>query len=473
MTQAAGKFVQDRHPLRHARRIVTALAIAAGLAAPVAQAETLADALAHGYENSGLLEQNRALLRAADEDVAQAVASLMPVVNWAANTQLTYPGSPFANISVGESQISANLSLSASLTLFDGGQSQFAIEAQKENVLGTRQSLLGVEQQVLLRIVQAYMEVRRASEFVALRQSNVRLITQELRAAQDRFDVGEVTRTDVALAEARLAAARSLLAGEEGALVRAMEEYRAAVGRAPGALAAAGPARIAQSIPEAKAIAQRNHPSILQAQHAVTAAELAILRAEAAMGPTVSLSGQIAINNNFDESASVGVQVGGPIYQGGRLSSQVRQAMARRDASRAALLVTAQSVDQNVGNAFAFLQVARASIEASERQARASTVAFDGVREEATLGARTTLDVLNAEQELLNARASLISAQVDETIASYSLLASMGLVTAQALNLRVQIYDPAAYYNLVDDAPAIRSEQGQALDRVLRSIGGN
>jgi outer membrane protein len=474
MTQAAGNFVQGWRPFpRWMRMVAMAAGLGFGLGTTMAQAETLADALVHGYENSGLLEQNRALLRAADEDVAQAVSTLMPVVNWAANAQLSYPGSPFANITVGESQINANLSLSASLTLYDGGQTQLAIAAQKENVLGTRQSLLGVEQQVLLRIVQAYMDVRRTAEFVSLRQSNVRLIAQELQAAQDRFDVGEVTRTDVALAEARLAAARSQLAVDEGALVRAREEFRAAVGRAPGALQPTGPARISQSIPDARAVAQRNHPSILQAQHAVTAAELGIRRAEAAMSPTVSLSGQIGINDNFDESASVGVQVGGPIYQGGRLSSQVRQAMARRDAARASLLVTAQAVDQNVANAFASLDVARAGIAASERQVRAATVAFEGVREEATLGARTTLDVLNAEQEQLSARTALISAQVDETIASYALLAAMGQLTAQNLNLRVQIYDPTAYYNLVDDAPTIRSEQGQALDRVLRSIGGN
>jgi outer membrane protein len=475
----AGLFDLRREPGRRAHRfgrpaVWASVAVLVGaLSATAPSAETLADALAHGYENSGLLEQNRALLRAADEDVAQAVASLMPVINWAAQATLSYPGSPLANISIGESQLAANVSLSASLTLYDGGQTQFAIEAQKETVLGTRQSLLGVEQQVLLRIVQAYMDVRRATEFVALRQNNVRLITQELRAAQDRFEVGEVTRTDVALAEARLAAARSQLAAEEGALVRAVEEFRAAVGRAPGNLQPTGAARIAQSVPEAKAIAQRNHPSILQAQHAVTAAELGILRAEAAMGPSVSLTGQVGLNENLDAGAQIGVQVGGPIYQGGRLSSQVRQFMARRDAARAALLVTAQSVDQNVGNAFAFLQVARAGIEASERQVRAATVAFEGIREEAALGARTTLDVLNAEQELLNARANLISAQVDETIASYSVLAAMGLLTAQNLNLRVQVYDPSAYYNLVEGAPTIRSEQGEALDRVLRAIGGN
>ncbi len=455
------------------RNAVAAVVIAAGLTAPAARAETLADALAYGYENSGLLDQNRALLRAADEDVAQAVSSLLPVVGWVANTQLSYPSSFLSTITVGESSLTANLGISASLTLYDGGLNRLAIDAQKETVLATRQALLGIEQQVLLRIVQAYIDVLRADAFVNLRENNVRLITQELRAAQDRFDVGEVTRTDVAQAEARLAAARSLLATEQGTRVRAYEEFVAAVGRAPGNLATGSPAQISQSIPEAKAIAQRNHPAIIEAQHNVTAAELNILRAEAAMNPTLSLTGQVGLDQDFNDTASVGLQLSGPIYQGGRLSSQVRQFVARRDATRSGLLVTAQTVEQNVGNAYSFLEVARASLDASERQVRAATVAFEGIREEATLGARTTLDVLDAEQELLDARANQISARADEVVASYSLLSTMGLLTAQNLNLRVQIYDPTAYYNLVDDAPTALSAQGQALDRVLESIGGN
>jgi len=149
----------------------------------------------------------------------------------------------------------------------------------------------------------------------------------------------------------------------------------------------------------------------------------------------------------------------------------VRQFQARRDAVRAALHITRHNLEQEVGNAYSFLQVARASLQASDEQVRAATVAFRGVREEATLGARTTLDVLNAEQELLNARANVISAQADQVIASYSVLASMGLLTADHLKLPVQQYDPSAYYNLVKDAPTTLSDQGQALDRVLRAIG--
>jgi outer membrane protein len=284
--------------------------------------------------------------------------------------------------------------------------------------------------------------------------------------------VGEITRTDVAAAEARLASARSQLAAEEGGLVRARAEYLAAVGARPGALRPVSPVPISQSIPEARSIALQSHPAIREAQYSVTVAELNIARAEAALSPRVSLNGSFRIDQDGDDTQSLGLSVGGPIYQGGRLSSSIRTAMARRDATRAGLLITSQQVEQNVYNSFSFLEVARASLDASEREVRAATVAFQGVREEATLGARTTLDVLNAEQDLLDARANLISAQVDEVISTYSVLSAMGQLTAEKLRLQVQIYDPAAYYNLVKDAPTITSEQGRALDRVLESIGG-
>ena len=177
------------------------------------------------------------------------------------------------------------------------------------------------------------------------------------------------------------------------------------------------------------------------------------------------------MDRDLNDSRSIGLTASGPIYQGGRLAAQVRQFMARRDAARAGLHLVRHNVEANVANAFAFYEVARASRQASEQQVRAATVAFRGVREEATLGARTTLDVLNAEQELLDARANAISAQADEVIGSYRVLSAMGLLTAEHLRLPVQIYDPSAYYNLVKDAPAALSDQGQALDRVLRAIG--
>lgn len=448
------------------RRLLTVFATVAAIGAgTAARAETLADALTHAYSHSGLLDQNRALLRAADEDVVQAVAATRPVVNWAANASIQNPRTP------GSDLIQATISVAASLTIYDAGAGQLAVEAQKELVLATRQSLINVEQQVLLNAVQAYMDVRRDSENLALRQSNVRLITQELRAAQDRFDVGEVTRTDVSLAEARLAAARSLLASAQGSLARSQAAYKNAVGHKPNRPQSANAAPVSRSLANAIAFAHRNHPQMKEAQHSVSAAELSIQRGRAAMSPTVSITGEYGIDQDGNLGQRVGIGAQGPIYAGGRLSSQVRQLMARRDQARAGLHITKHAVEQQVANAYSFLEVARAARQAADQQIRAATVAFRGVREEATLGTRTTLDVLNAEQELLDARANAISAQADEVVASYSLLSSMGLLTAQHLNLPVQQYDPAAYYNLVKDAPSLSSEQGQALDRVLQAIG--
>ena len=450
--------------MRQVKLTALAVLVSVGMAG-LARAETLADALTAAYNNSGLLEQNRALLRAADEDLAQSVATTLPVIGWSFNATNTRPNTPGADL------LQASARISASLTLYDGGANRLAIESQKETILGTRQSLRDVEQDVLLRAVRAYLDVRRDGEFVSLRQNNVRLITEEFRAAQDRFEVGEVTRTDVALAEARLASARSQLAAAEGALARSIEEYRAAVGATPQSLRPVSAAPVSRGIAEAKSFAVRNHPSILEAQHSVSAAELNIRRAEAALNPTVTLEGFVATDSEWNDSRQIGIQATGPIYNGGRLSSQIRQFMSRRDAIRAGLLVTVQAVEQEVGNAYSLLLVARASRVASDQQIRAARVAFQGVREEATLGSRTTLDVLNAEQELLDAQANSISAQADEVIASYSVLAAMGLLNADHLNLPVQQYDPSEYYNLAKQAPVAISPQGQALDRVLRALG--
>nr|WP_235000572.1 TolC family outer membrane protein [Pseudooctadecabacter jejudonensis] len=451
------------------RHIFAMAALAAGVMTGPVRADSLADALRDAYHNSGLLDQNRAVLRAADEDVAQSLASLRPVVTW--QTQAVYQDSS-ALRSTGSisDNLSATATVTASLLLADGGASALATDVQKELVLQTRQGLIDVEQSVLFRAAQAYLSVRSASEFLALRRNNVGLIQQELRAARDRFEVGEVTRTDVSLAEARLAAARSLLASAEGALVQANEEFRAAVGRGPGRLAVVSPARLQHDVEAARAFAVRNHPNIRAAQHAVTAAELNIRRAEAALNPRLNLSGTLGLTDEGDTTQRLALTYGGTIYQGGQLQSIIRQAQANRDAARAGLLITTQGINQQVGNAYAVLAVARASREASDLQIRAARTAFRGVREEATLGARTTLDVLNAEQELLDAQANMIDAQANEVVASYGVLAAMGLLTADHLNLGVQSYDPAAYYNLVREAPSRVSEQGQALDRVLESL---
>ena len=446
------------------------------LAAPVG-AGSLQQTLVDAYNNNGLLTQNRALLRAADEDVAVAAAALKPVLSWSSRLQRQFGSRNTAplNTTSGISTNSANLDVTAAFTVYDGGQNKLAIDAAKEAVLSTRQSLILVEQQVLFSAIEAFVKVRRDIEIVGLRKNNMRVIKEELRAAQDRFDVGEITKTDVAFAEARLAASTSDLAAEQANLVQAKESYKQAVGAAPGKLSAPKKApNLPRKASEVKAKALLAHPELIALQHDIKQAELNVLRAESGTGITVKLSGSLGYSDsegdNFSNSNSFGVSASGPIYSGGRLSALVRQAKARRDAKRAGLYVTKAKIEQQAGSAFALLQMARASRAATDEQIRAAVVAFEGVREEAAVGARTTLDVLNAEQELLDAKADRVTSLTDEVIAGYRVLMRMGQLTAESLNLPVQKFDPAEYYNLVKSAPTKRSALGSKLDRVLKAL---
>ncbi|MDT0683296.1 TolC family outer membrane protein [Roseicyclus sp. F158] len=435
-------------------------------------AETLTDTLRDAYRNSNLLEQNRAVLRAADEDVAQAMASLRPTLDFVASSNRTFPQDPAQRLA-GVPPVITTAQLQASITLYAGNRNRLAVESTKETVLSTREALRSIEQNVLLAAVQAYQDVRSAESFVQLRQNNNRLITQELNAARDRFEVGEVTRTDVALAESALAEARSLLTSAQGDLATAREAFKLAVGRFPGDLAdPPPPPALPATEAEAREIAVRTHPAILQAQRQVTVAEIGIEIAEGAYMPTVtgSITGSTD-SYQQDEERTASLNYSQPIYRGGQLASLERQAAARRDQARSSLLRTVREVEQSVGNAWAQRAVTAGLVDASRRQIVAAQTAFDGIREEARLGARTTLDVLDAEQDLLNARVVLVDAQAQGYVANFSLLSAMGLLTAEHLELGVQTYDPAAYYNAVRDAPAYLSPRGQKLDKVLERLG--
>ncbi|MGB0661234.1 MAG: TolC family outer membrane protein [Mangrovicoccus sp.] len=446
-------------------------------------AETLRDTLISAYNNSRLIEQNRAVLRAADEDVAVAVSALRPVFSYSASRSYSWDLETGVNQVTGIRQdsqsITNTLEMTGSWALFEFGRNKLSVEAAKEAVLAARQSLISVEQTVLFQAVQAYTEMRRSQDFVALRRNNVRVLNEEVRAANDRFEVGEVTRTDVAQAEARLAESEANLVSAQGDLETAREAFNLAVGRYPGTLAPP-PAfpTIPASVDEARQIALASHPDIRQAQYLVSASELNVQVAEREILPALQVTGSVgysdrsSLTNDLEPDASLGIEFGGPIYQGGRLNALYRQSVAQRDQNRANLLQTSLTISERVGFAWANLQVARASLRATDRAIEANQVAFDGTREEATLGARTTLDVLNAEQELLDSRGDRLDALTVEQDAYYFLLSTMGLLTAERLGLDVVAYDPEAYYNSVRNAPPIgASEEGIKLDRVLQSLG--
>ncbi|MES2145687.1 MAG: TolC family outer membrane protein [Pseudomonadota bacterium] len=447
------------------------VAIAMGLSAMPAGAESLADALTAAYRNSSLLDQNRALLRVSDEGVASAVAALRPIIAFAGSATWSKADTTLGGVPVTVEGLSSSASLTAEMTLLDFGRSRLGIEIARETVLATREALVAVEQDVLFAAVDAYVSVRLAEEVVALRNNNVRVITEELRGARDRFDVGEATRTDVALAESGLASARANLAAAEGDLMVARESYRAATGAYPGRLGALPRLpKLPRNLEEAETVAMRNHPSIRQAQREVTVATLNADLARAGYGPTLSGRAAVSVEDGGRETRSLSLNLNQTIYAGGAVSSALRRALANQDAARAGLRQTSVNVAQNLGNAWARLAVSNASIEASERQIRAAQTAFDGIREEAALGARTTLDVLDAEQRLLDARNLRLQAEANRYREVFNVLRATGLLTVDHLQLGIPTYDPAAYSNAVRNAPS-HSPQGKKLDRILEKIG--
>lgn len=471
--------------------------VAAGLmsVSPLAlHAETLTDALISAYRNSNLLAQNQAVLRAADEDLATAVGTLLPVFSYSvdigaagnfntgsravvSNNQIVRPGQS-------EFGTSTALSLIASMTLFDFGRSQLTIAMRNEMVLASQQSLVSVEQDVLLDAVSAYVNLGLQAELVAAQESNVRLISRDLRAARDRFEVGEVTRTDVALAEAQLASANSALAASQGNYNVAREAYKAAIGHYPGKLS--GLPKLpttARNLDAAREIALRTHPVVLQAQHQAKVAEIAVEVTRAEMLPTIEGSASLSQRFTGDGGGPVfsggssgviderlGISMKQTIYAGGRLSSALRKSIAQHQAAVAGLLQTGVGVEEAVGRAWSNILVANVSIQAGDQQIRAAQAAYDGVKQEADLGSRTLLDVLDADQNLLSAKATRLQAQANLYVGQYQLLSAMGLLTAEHLGLGIPTFDPSAYLNAVKNAPAT-SGRGKKLDSILKTLG--
>jgi outer membrane protein len=352
---------------------------------------------------------------------------------------------------------SAQAELSASLLLFDNGRTAAAIESARNTVAAGRADLKNVEQLVLFNAVQAYVDVRRDQEFVRLATNDVERLIETLGATRNRFEVGEVTRTDVSQSESRLAASRSTLAGAEGQLEISQEAYKAAVGSFPENLEALPPIpALPKSVEEAVAIGVRRNPQIIAAQYTERAAVYDFDRALAAKGPSVGVNASVGAQRDNqqgvwdgDTFGEVGIQGSLPLYTGGLNDSLVRQAQAVLDQRRFELQDTARTVTQSVGEAWAQLEVSRATIVARREQAEAARIAAEGVAEEARLGARSTLDVLDADQERLTAEAEIVRSLRDEYVAAYGLLQAMGLLTVEHLNLGIETYDPDVNFTRV------------------------
>lgn len=433
----------------------TGLAVIMMLAPGASFAETLSDALVKAYQTSPLLQSSRAGLRAQDETVPQALSGKKLRTSASASAALQTTSDDTSNV-----PDIYTAGLNASLTVYDHGQTKAAVESARMSVAAARASLRDVEQQVLFSAVSAYMDVRQAIEFVAIAENDVEVLDEQLRAANNRFDVGEVTRTDVSLTEAQLQASRATLETARGNLQTARQSYLAAVGTLPGELSPPPPLPpLVKTVKEAEAIGMRQNPAILSAQFAQQGAVADFDRALAAKGPSLSLTGAVgyqgyqSLGQGDKLTGSVGVSGSMPLSTGGNTDSLVRQAQQLLDQRKSQVQSAGRSVIESVNGAWITLQVARATILANQRQLEAARIAYEGVSEEARLGARSTIDVLDANQNRLEAAAEVVRSKRNEYVAGYSVLQAMGLLTVDHLKLGIETYDPDVYFQEVRNGP--------------------
>ena len=433
-----------------------------------ASADTLEWALVQAYQNNPSLNSQRAALRVIDENVPQALSGYRPKLsltgnggyNYTNSTQLFPVGGVPTKILFGETFYSRTFGATASQTLFNGFQTANKTRQAESQVDAARETLRVTEQQVLLDAATAYMNLLRDGAILELNQSNVQVLTEQLKQTRDRFNVGEVTRTDVAQAKSRLAAGRSALLGAQSNYVTSQANYRRVIGVDPGKLAPGTSVdRLSpHTLPKAIAQGQALNPSVLAAMYGVDVAELAVKISEGALYPNLAVAAsasygvQPAFETNKETQASVLGQLTIPIYQGGAEYSTIRQSKETLGQQRLSLDTNRDQARATVVQSWGQLDAAKAQIESTTAQVNAAEIALNGVREEARVGQRTTLDVLNAQQELVNARVAFVTAQHDRVVASYTLLAAVGTLSMQKLGLAVVIYDPMVHYQQVRDA---------------------
>ena len=463
------------------RRLRACLRRAASFAAAVsvlvsgcigASADTIEWALVQAYQNNPSLNAQRASLRSTDENVPQALSGYRPKISATASagynysstlsrtvSQATFPNTvTYSNLA--DDFASRGVGITATQTLFNGNQTANKTRQAESQVMGARETLRVTEQQVLLDAATAYMDLLRDAATLDLQRSNVEVLTEQLKQTRDRFNVGEVTRTDVAQAESRLAAGRSQLLAAQSQYVTSQAQYRRIIGVDPGHLAPGTPVdRMSPpTLPGAITLGQQQSPSVLAAMYGVDIAELQVKVNEGNLYPNLGIQASIqkawdptAITLKQTQAAVVGTLTV-PLYQGGAEYSSIRQAKETVGQQRLTLDVNRDQARESVVQYWGALDAAKAQIEATTAQVNAAEIALNGVREEARVGQRTTLDVLNAQQELVNARVALVQAQHDRVVASYSLLAAVGGLSMQHLGLDVTIYDPQIHYQQIRDA---------------------
>lgn len=451
-------------------RLLAATVCAGALGASVpAAAETLADAIALAYQNNPTLQAQRATQRALDESYVQARTGWRPTVTLGGQAQWTETQTPLLGRqqdfngdgvpdSAGTPGSVRSNSGAAQLTftqpLWTGGRTAAAVNAAQADVFAGRENLRRIEASVLVSVIQAYADVRRDLEALRIRQENVNVLTRQLQESQARFDVGEVTRTDVAQSQARLAQAQALLQSATAQLSISRASYATIVGQNPGELAPEP--SLAYMLPtdpdQAYQIAERYNPQLRAQEYAEQASRARVAGARAERMPTVSA--QIAgtqrgvidpfePEDRFGRTYTATISASVPLFSGGLVSSRVRQAVERNNADRITVEGVRRNVLQGVTQFWSQLIAARANITSSEEQVRAARIAAEGTRQEQQVGLRTTIDVLNAEQELRQAELNAVSSRRDEYVAAANVLATMGRLEGRNLVPTVSQYDAA------------------------------
>jgi len=463
--------------LREQRRAVTALVIlvCAALVAAMprnAGAETIATALAKAYENNPQLNAQRAIVRQTDEGVPTALSGYRPTITANASVGRQYtdtrqmiPPLPPAlpdGVSFEAKGLSTphSVGLTGTQTLFNGQQTANKVREAESQVSAARETLRMMEESVLLSAASIYMDMSRDAANLEVQQNNVRVLQRTLTDTKNRFSAGQVTSTDVAQAEAQLAAGEASLHAAESTLMTTRANYRRVIGVEPENLAAASPVdRLAPpTLNGAIALGIAENPSVIAALYGVDVAQLQVKIAEGALWPT--LVGQYSVQQQYNPQLltpnlytnTVSLNLSIPLYQGGAEYSAIRLDKENLGQQRLNVDQVRDQTRANVVQAWGQLQAAKAQVEAAIRQNDAAERALTGVRNEAMAGQRTTQDVLNAEQALVNARQSLLVAQHDRVVASYSLLSAVGHLSARELRLPVTIYDPQVHYHQVRDS---------------------
>ncbi len=422
-------------------------------------AQSFEEALGKAYLYNPTLRAARAELRATDEGVAQALSGWRPTVELSYDYAKSNNFSNSGNTALrSQNRTPKTTAVTVEQNLFRGFRTETDTNRAEANVKAQRARLSSTEQTVLSNAAAAYMDVVRDEAVLDLNRNNERVLARQLQATRDRFEVGEVTRTDVAQAEARLSSAKADRIQAEGALVRSQARYRQVVGDAPGKLTA--PQTLGGlPVSEEDAINQaRDHsPDVKAARFDEQSARLGIKSVEGELLPTVDLVGEVNRRDQASspesrtEELSLTAEVTIPLYQAGAVSSRIREAKQTWSQRRRQLEVASLAATRGATDAWKGLVTAQAQITALTAAVRANQIALEGVRQEAQVGSRTVLDVLDAEQELLNSRVSLVRAERDAVVASVDLRQAVGSLLARDLKLPVSLYDPEANYRTVRD----------------------